>query len=456
MTKAHKILFLLALSVMPLLTMAQNGVNSPYSRYGFGLLSDRSMGFNKAMGGVAQGFRNSQEINIANPASYSAVDSLTALFDLGMTVQNGNYSMGGVRQNIKNSSFDYAAYAFRATKGLGIAVALLPFSKIKYDFASESETLQGNNNLTSSYAYSGDGGLRQIMIGAGWQVLKPLSIGMNVGYLWGEYEHNMTMAYSSSSTYGIKRSYTADISTFTLEGGAQYTVKLSKKELLTIGATAMLGHKMGNNAYRTTATMNASTVEASSADTLENAFQLPHTIAVGATYYLGNKLRAGIDFELQRWGHVRFPVTENYDQKKQTGSYTHTYHVLNDRIRIAAGAEYLPDFTAQRSIFKKMRYKVGGYYSRSYANANESKLASSKKPSEFGLTAGVTIPISNRNLFYSSPKINVTFSWVHTSIPYYMNSSLVTPTVGTLKENYLRLSVGLTLSERWFYKWKVQ
>ncbi|MBQ9640573.1 MAG: hypothetical protein IJV06_03330 [Bacteroidaceae bacterium] len=460
MTKVQKILILFALIITPLLAHAQNGVNSPYSRYGFGLLSDRSMGFNRAMGGVAQGFRNGQEINTANPASYSSADSLTALFDLGMTVQNGNYSMGKQKQNIKNSSFDYAAYSFRATRGVGIAFALMPYSKIKYSFASDPQVLQNNAGLTSSYSYTGDGGLRQVMLGAGWQFIKPLSIGLNVGYLWGEYEHNMTMSYSSTSAYSIKRTYSANISTFTLEGGIQYSVNLSKKDRLTLGATGVLGHKVHNNAYRTTSTTNtsSSTVEASAVDTLKNAFQLPHCISVGATYYLENKLRVGIDFELQRWSRVQFPVVENYEQQKSTGNYTPTYKVLNDRIKIAAGAEYRPDALG-RSFFKRLAYKMGGYYSRSYANVNESGIVTSKKPTEFGLSAGVTIPIQNRNLFYSSPKINVTFSWVHTNIPYYLNSSLnggSTPTLNTLKENYLRLSVGLTLSERWFYKWKVQ
>ena len=68
---------------------AQNGINTPYSRYGFGIQSERAMGFNKGMSGVAQGFRDGQQINIANPASYSEVDSLTALFDLGLSLQNG-------------------------------------------------------------------------------------------------------------------------------------------------------------------------------------------------------------------------------------------------------------------------------------------------------------------------------------------------------------------------------
>lgn len=436
MSIAKKTLTILALTTAPLATMAQNGVNTPYSRYGLGVLSDRSMGFNKAMGGVAQGFRNGQEINTANPASYAATDSLTALFDLGMSVQNGNYHDGETRQNIRNSSFDYAAYAFRATRGLGITLALLPYSKIKYETSSASET------------YTGDGGLRQIMLGAGWQVLRPLSIGLNVGYLWGEYEHNATAIASSTTEFNTKRTYSANISTYTLEFGAQYMLDLNKQQRLTFGATGKLGHIVNNTAKRVTSTLNSSTVVASTEVGLDDAFQLPYGVAAGASYQLADKLRAGLDFEYEGWSHVRFPVAKNYDESQ----WTPLTGVLNDRIRLAAGVEYTPN-TMGKSILKRLHYKLGGYWSRSYANANEAVNQSGKKPTEFGLSAGVTIPIQNRNLFYSSPKVNVTFSWVHANIPYFIGN---TSQGGTLKENYLRLSVGLTLSERWFYKWKVQ
>ena len=109
--KSYKLTFGL-LSAMLLYTnnvTAQNGINSPYSRYGFGIQSDRSTSFNKSMSGVAQGYRDGQIINTQNPASYSAVDSMTALFDFGLTLQNGNYKMGKLQQNARNSSIDYAA-----------------------------------------------------------------------------------------------------------------------------------------------------------------------------------------------------------------------------------------------------------------------------------------------------------------------------------------------------------
>lgn len=431
---------------------AQNGVNSPYSRYGFGLLSERSMGFNKAMGGVALGFRDGQEVNIANPASYSAVDSLTAIFDLGLTVQNGNLKMGKLTQNARNSSFDYIAYSFRATKGVGIAVALLPYSRINYSFASETQTVENNSSITNSYTYTGTGGLRQIMIGSGWQPFSPISIGLNIGYMWGEYEHNMTNATSSSNAYSMKRSYTASISTYTLEAGLQYTAQLSKHDKLTVGATYSLGHKISSNAVRTTSTVSSSSTTSTDV-VLEDAFQLPHSFALGVTYYRNNKIRAGIDASLERWSKAYFPTADNYEEKAGGASaWTRSKNVLNDRLKISGGFEYTPDFQSSSSL-KRIRYKIGGYYSQPYANANESATTSLKKPKEFGITGGLTIPIRNRNLFYSSPKLNISVSWIHTDIPYYSN---LTSSAETLKENYLRLSIGLTLSERWFYQWKVQ
>ena len=65
-------------------TFAQsNGSNSSYSRFGLGLLNEQSQGFNRAMAGVAQGYQSGKQVNMLNPASYSAIDSLSFIFDVG-------------------------------------------------------------------------------------------------------------------------------------------------------------------------------------------------------------------------------------------------------------------------------------------------------------------------------------------------------------------------------------
>lgn len=451
MIKVFKITVLTAFAAASVSANAQNGVNSPYSRYGFGQLSDRSMGFNKGMGGIAQGYRGGQAINTANPASYSACDSLTALFDMGLSLQNGNYKMGGLQQNAKNTSFDYMAFQFRAAKNVGMSVAILPVSNIGYSFSSQSEALSGTENITSSYTFNGDGGLHKVMLGAGWRLTKPLSIGVNVGYLYGDYNHSVTMPFSQTTVNTMTRTYTADISTYSLDLGVQYIQPLGKNDLLTIGATYTLGHETNDKAYRTT--MNSSTSSAqTTTDTLTNAFEMPHCLSVGFTYKHKDNLTVGADVELQKWSDVKFPNL--FDSNN---AYNVTTGQFNDKFKVAAGIAYTPDPYA-RSLGQKITYKAGGFYSKTYANVSAAN-GLSDKPYEYGLTAGLTIPIANSNsvLFSKLPKIapqlHVSFQWTHTNVPYISSSTLARQ---TLSENYLKFCVGITFSDVWFYKWKVQ
>ena len=428
---------------------AQNGVNSPYSRYGFGVQSDRSMGFNKGMSGVAQGFRDGQIINVSNPASYSAVDSVTALIDLGLTLQNGNYKIGNVQQNARNTSFDYAAFHFRATKRVGVALGILPYTNINYNMTSNSEQLSGNENITSSYTFQGNGGLHQAFIGTGWEICKPLSIGVNGSFLFGDYNHVNTMSFNDQSAYSMIRGYTANISTWMVDAGLQYTQPLNHTDKFVLGFTYGLGHDVNNMAIRYTETYNpsSSTSEGQKADTLRKAFQLPNTLNIGLTYYKGTQWQIGADFELQKWSECKFP-TQN-----ATGQYITTTNQLNDKIRIALGCSYTPNAKGTRLV-NKMTYKFGGFYSKSYANADQSLLKTGK-PYEYGLSAGISIPISNRNVWYNIPKLHFSVQWAHSNIPY-VSATSATPTLSKLTENYLRFSIGMTFSERWFYKYKME
>ncbi len=434
----------LTLLALPLCATAQNGVNSPYSRYGFGTMADRAQGFNKGMGGVAQGFRNGQQINASNPASYSAIDSLTALFDIGLTLTNGNFKMGELQQNARNTSFDYFAFQFRALKGFGVTLGILPYTNINYNFSSSSEKIENSENITSSYSFTGDGGLHQVFLGAGIKVLEPLSVGMNASYLYGDYTHTSTMAFNQTSAYSVVRGYTANISTYKLDFGFQYTMALNAKDKITLGGTYGLGHDVSNRAIRYTETMSSSAVQGITSDTIANAFQLPHTLDIGLTYTHSDKWRVGSDFQLEKWSKVKFPA-----QDITTNRYASTAGQLNDRVKVALGGDYTPNPRSPK-YRNHITYKFGGYYAKSYANASA---LTPDKPCEYGVSAGLSVPISNRYIWYNTPRVNLSLQWVHTNIPYVNN---ITAQADKLTENYLKLSVGLTFSERWFNKWKVR
>ena len=177
-------LWALLLTMVTGMAIAQNNTNSPYTRYGYGDLSDQSFGNSKAMGGIAFGLRDGAQINPLNPASYTAIDSLTFIFEGGVSLQNMNISGSGVKLNAKNSSFDYLAMQFRLHPRIAMSIGLLPFSNVGYSVSDTQAATDPTTGNTADYArsYTGDGGLHQLYAGVGVKVLKNLSVGVNASY----------------------------------------------------------------------------------------------------------------------------------------------------------------------------------------------------------------------------------------------------------------------------------
>ena len=168
--KRSLILSFLAFCCLCCPVAAQTGVNSPYSRYGVGLLSDHSTGITRAMGGVGTGFRERNTLNLKNPASYSTIDTLTFLADIGFGLQNTNFEENGVKLNARNASVEHMAMQFRILPRVGMTLAFVPFSNVGYSYSSSSIISRDEDGIiTSSGAYSGSGGLRQFMAGLGWR-----------------------------------------------------------------------------------------------------------------------------------------------------------------------------------------------------------------------------------------------------------------------------------------------
>ena len=62
--KLFKLLAILLFAQLALPAVAENGLNSPYTRYGFGQLAGMETGTNKGMGGTGIGVLNSNQINM--------------------------------------------------------------------------------------------------------------------------------------------------------------------------------------------------------------------------------------------------------------------------------------------------------------------------------------------------------------------------------------------------------
>ena len=403
--------------------IAQNNTNSPYTRYGYGDLSDQSFGNSRAMGGIAFGLRDGAQINPLNPASYTAIDSLTFLFEGGVSLQNMNISGSGVKLNAKNSSFDYLAMQFRLHPRIAMSVGLLPFSNVGYS-VSDSKV---DNGVSQTRSFTGDGGLHQLYGGIGVKVLKNLSLGVNASYFWGDITRTRTVIYpATSESYSYIQQMGVSISDYKLDFGAQYTLDLSKKHSMTIGAVFSPKHKLNNDYTITTQ------VSTTNSNNLDATFEVPNTFGVGFTYNYDKRLTVGLDYSLQQWSKTKFDVNTPDEAVREDFKETYTYC---DRHKISVGAEYIPNLIG-RSYLSHIKYRLGAYYTTPYY-----KIGGKEATREYGVTAGFGLPVPRSRSILS---ISGQFVRISGQESAFVN------------ENIFRVSIGLTFNERWFFKRRVE
>src|SRR5574344_1918136 len=278
--------------------LAQSGTNSPYSQYGLGVLSDNGTGFSRSMNGLGLGFHEHNQVNTLNPASYASIDSLSFIFDAGFSGQVTNFQENGVKKNASNADFDYVVAGFHLAKRLGVSFGVLPYTNIGYSYSSTGYLNSGSSSATTyTNTYSGTGGIHQVYVGAGWEPLKGLSLGFNIGYLWGNYDKSVINSYSNAYINTLSKYYTATVNNYKLDLGLQYTAKLNKKDQLTLGLTYGFGHKLSADPRCQIISTNSQTsVSDTTSISIANGLEIPSTYGVGLMYNRANKLKLGVDY----------------------------------------------------------------------------------------------------------------------------------------------------------------
>lgn len=110
-----------------------NNTSSPFSRFGLGDLHSYSHGRTTGMGGASLGSRNSRQINMVNPASYTSVDSLSFLFEFGITGRFSQFKNDLGRFSTDDVNFRYFAMSFPVSRRIATSFGLIPYSDVGYD-----------------------------------------------------------------------------------------------------------------------------------------------------------------------------------------------------------------------------------------------------------------------------------------------------------------------------------
>ena len=415
-------------------TTAQNsGVDSPYGRYGYGVLSKPALGATESMGGISYGIRRGSNVNPGNPASYSAADSLNFTMEMGVSGQYSRLSDGLNDQSFKNGNFDYLAFQFPVYKNIGVSVGILPYSKVGYDFGRDILSEEINYRET----FFGSGGLSKIYGGVGYAPIKYFSLGANVSYLFGSIKHSKDLpkvgtGEASSRLEGSSFS----IKNVMFDLGAQFTYPIDETQSMTLGVVYTPGVKntSGIN-YLDYLYSSAGSEILKDTTMIGYSFDLPSTLGVGLSYTSTNWL-AGIDGTFQKWGNAKYP--DDFDSMTSDTRF-------NDKYSVALGAEYVAD-PVNRNFFKRVRLRGGLSYSNSYINTKVSDPISGVSVGEhgykeYGVNVGFGLPFRDM--------ISGRMSMVNLGFGY----SIMDPEHKfMIKEEMFKVSVNININEFWFFK----
>lgn len=425
------------LTLMPLASLAQSGTNSPYSQFGLGTLSDQSTGFNRGMNGIAYGFHEHNQINFQNPASYSALDSLSFILDAAVGLQVTKFEEYGKKKSANNADFEYVSAAFRAAKHVGVSFGIMPYTNIGYNYSNTANVNAFSStqsiNATYTNTYDGSGGIHEVYLGAGWQPIKRFSFGANVAYIWGEINRSVVNSYNDSYVNTLSKYYKTQVRGFKVNVGVQYTQPISKSDDITVGLVYEPGHKTNSDPECFVISSNSQTsVNDTAHYSINNGVELPDMYGAGFTWNHKNQLKVGLDYQLQKWGDISTPL---YSVTNNIASFSLVDNQYKDRHKITLGGEFCKG-ERYRGIFNRIHYRAGVSYASAYQKIN-----GKDGPKELSASIGFGIPIING--YNNRSILNISAQWVN------LNAT------NMIKENTFRITVGLTFNERWFAKFKV-
>lgn len=400
------------------LSVGQNNTNSPYTRYGYGELVDVNSAEQRAMGGTAIGMRNGSSINAANPASYSAVDSTTFMFDVGLTGLFSRFSDPNGSKTSFNSNLEYVNLQFPITKWLGFSAGMLPYSFSGYDFHDTDSVSMPGNSADPAYAYyarkyTGTGGISQVYSGIGLKLFNFMSLGVNAYYMFGDVTNSRAVVFSNdgfSSSTSIQNN-AISVSNFRFRYGAQFLHTFKDKHDVTLGFI-----------YENKAPFNGKFIQynlAVPADTITygHHFELPQVFGVGLNYTFNKKLTLSADYSMQQWGDALF--------FGKTDS-------LSNRTKLAVGVEYIPD-PRGNNYTDRVRYRAGLNLHDPYY-----KIPGTNPVKNFGITFGVGLPLRTSN------------TMVNASFEYGKSGER-----SVFREDYFKFTLNATFNENWFFKRKL-
>ena len=410
--------------LFPALLYAQfnNATTSPYSRYGLGDLEPYSTGRSTAMGGATLASRYALQINSANPASYTAIDSLNFLFEFGLKGTFTNYKTEISSMKSNDINFNYFMMGFRINDWMAATLGILPYSNVGYNILQNGDV---ENTGAYQTIYYGDGTISDAVLGLAIQPHKYVSAGFNLNYRFGNLNRNSELYFAESDLYLLQRYSRLRIRDFGLKFGVQGIIPMEKDKQLILGL--VFENKPAYTGFESDIVQkNISYSSSVDQDTLFSRTEergkivFPMTLGFGLSYTKKDVYEINFDYYYQQWSDATF-----FGSKSE---------FLTDLNKFAFGVEWIPEKYSIRSPLKRVAYRAGVKYEQTYHVFDGHQI------NDFGITFGFGIPI-----YRSNSTINISAEFGRRGTTNY----------NLVRENYAKVNLSANLHDLWFIQRKI-
>ena len=402
---------------------AQEGTSSPYSYYGIGDIKFKGSVENRSMGSISV-LPDSIHINIQNPAQLACL-KLTGLA-LGGTYANTKSKTETQEAKARRTSLDYMAIAFPVGK-VGIGFGLIPYSSVGYKIGRTAYVTNNNNDTIRSIIsrYNGIGGVNKVFLGFGYRLTKNINIGGDLQYNFGTIETN-SLQYQTDLQYGSRENNVSDLRGVNFDLGITYQTKVNSKysffsSLAYTPEAVLTSGNTRNIEIVLVTTSSVSPVETQNIAVADTKIKLPSKLSFGSGFG-----------EVKKWlvgGEITF-IQNSVMSNRFTDINGATFE---NSVRYSLGGFFIPNYNSYSSYYKRIVYRGGVRYE------NTGLVIQDKSITDFAANIGLGMPLSG-----TFTNINIGLEIGKRGTKYY----------NLVEENYFNLSVGLSLSDKWFVKRK--
>ncbi len=396
------------------LTFAQT--NSGYSRIGIGDLLYSYSAPELGMGQLTTSVASSEYVGITNPATW---------YKLNMTRFQVNLAYSGLylSDNTSNSFSGKAQFggftlAFPISKEYGAAVALglVPYSGLNYNITQTDITPSGSIG-DYNLLYQGQGGISRAFVGSSYKLPYNFIFGAAFDYYFGNISHSASAVFFNSND--VMSKYTTLYQASGLGGdfgliSPDLSGIFSSKAVTNFRAAVAINYLAPLNAdtlYTTYSSLGTDTV---GMGTIK--MKIPLRISAGLSIMFSNKYLLSLDMASQAWSNYKLNDINSGN--------------LRNSLLISAGFEYRPKPELGASEWKQIIWRAGLNYQQTQYYVNGTGI------NQYSIAAGFSYPLSYENT-------------VDFAVEYGIRGQT---DLNLIKENFIKINVGLSLGELWFLR----